>query len=90
MFQLMMEKTIQWIKKNKFNIMRIFLISILLSLNLNTVASANDLIFFVESECVDVMPTIDCAESELVGYCNNIAWATKNCAKTCDLCCGIR
>jgi len=45
----MMEKTIQWIKKNKFNIMRIFLISILLSLNLNTVASANDLIFFVES-----------------------------------------
>ena len=48
MFQLMMEKTIQWIKKNKFN-MRIFLISLFLSLNFNTAILANDLIFFLES-----------------------------------------
>ena len=48
MFQLMMEKTIQWIKKNKFN-MRIFLISLFLSLNFNTTILANDLIFFLES-----------------------------------------
>ena len=44
----MMEKTIQWIKKNKFN-MRIFLISLFISLNFNTAISANDLIFFLES-----------------------------------------
>ena len=43
-----MEKTIQWIKKNKFN-MRIFLISLFLSLNFNTIILANDLIFFLES-----------------------------------------
>jgi len=43
-----MEKTIQWIKKNKFN-MRIFLISLFLSLNFNTTILANDLIFFLES-----------------------------------------
>jgi len=43
-----MEKTIQWIKKNKFN-MRIFLISLFLFLNFNTTILANDLIFFLES-----------------------------------------
>ena len=43
-----MEKIIQWIKKNEFN-MKIILISIFLFLNFNTVSLANDLIFFIES-----------------------------------------
>ena len=44
----MMGKIIQWITKNKFD-MRIFLISLFLSLNFNTFILANDLIFFLES-----------------------------------------
>ncbi len=46
-------------------------------------------VFFAETECVDAMPTTECVEAELLGDCENINWATENCAKTCDLCCGL-
>ena len=42
-----------------------------------------------ELECVDEKSSLECAEVADVGECGNIDWAFQNCAKTCDLCCGL-
>jgi len=44
---------------------------------------------FDESDCVDTLSTIECTEAKDVGECENIDWAVQNCARTCDLCCGL-
>ena len=46
-------------------------------------------IHILESECVDKMSAIECAEAKDVSECENVDWAVQNCAKTCDLCCGL-
>ena len=43
----------------------------------------------LESDCVDALSTIECTEAKDVGECENIDWAVQNCARTCDLCCGL-
>ena len=45
--------------------------------------------FILESDCVDKMSAIECTEAKDIGECENDDWAVQNCAKTCDLCCGL-
>ena len=41
------------------------------------------------ADCMNKTSDAECEEAETSGKCNDIDWATKNCAKTCDLCCDL-
>ena len=48
--------------------------------------------FYISStgaDCMNTMSDSECEEAGTSGKCNDIDWATENCAKTCDLCCDL-